>query len=529
MGALQRPEPAAAFGACSQSGFMTAPTKADPYRYQVGFGNFFNSEAIPGVIPAAQNTPQVCKYGLYSEQLTSTGFIASRSAMQHVWFYRILPTLVQGPSEKLSDNLDLESDFSTNNEKVDFPPSALCWLPFKLPSDDEEVDFVQGLKTIAGNGDATMKEGLAIHIYTANASMGNRAFCSNDGDMLIMPEQGRLDIQTELGMLMVRPGELVVIQAGIKFKVSLPDGPSRGYVQEVFGSHYELPDMGPIGANGMALPRNFEYPVASFDEDLSEWEVVVKLAGKLWSYNQQHTPFDVVAWHGNCIPYKYALEKFINSAVVDRDQSDPSIYTVLMAKSKIPGIAITEVMAFTPKWNVTTNTFRPPYFHRNMAAEVMGIISGPYGGSSRDLRAGGLSFQSSYTPHGETYEAYKAATTAELRPERVGEGFLGFLGAKALQYSSHACTSRLLSEHRKCSNRFAKKSALSATIDFNRSNSIAPIPYPPPGIAAFRQRQVTGGPRKLAATTGCDDSDCVRPIRVLSRWPSKSSFGLARI
>ncbi|KAH6659485.1 homogentisate 1,2-dioxygenase [Truncatella angustata] len=417
----------AAFGAYSRAAFMTSPTDEDPYTYQVGFGNFFNSEAIPGVIPTSQNTPQTCKYGLYSEQLTSTGFIASRSTMQHVWFYRILPALVQGTATKLSTNGDVESKFSTNNANVDFPPNVLCWLPFQLPSDNEEVDFAQGLKTIAGNGDATMKEGLAIHIYTANASMKNRAFCSNDGDMLIIPQQGRLDIQTELGLLMVQPGELVVIQAGIKFKISLPDGPSRGYVQEVFGSHYELPDMGPIGANGMALPRNFECPVASFDEDLSEWEVVVKLAGKLWSYKQQHTPFDVVAWHGNCIPYKYALGKFISAAAVDRDQSDPSAYTVLTAKSKIPGIAISEVMAFTPKWNATTNSFRPPYYHRNMAAEVMGIISGPYGGSSRDLRAGGLSFQSSYTPHGETYETYEAATTAELKPERVGEGFLAFM------------------------------------------------------------------------------------------------------
>ncbi|KAK6202122.1 hypothetical protein LQW54_008991 [Pestalotiopsis sp. IQ-011] len=427
MGALRHIEPVAAFGACSQSAFMTRPTEKDPYRYQVGFGNVFNSEAVPGVIPVAQNTPQVCKYGLYSEQLTSTGFIASRNAMQHVWFYRIMPSLAHGVAEKLHDNEDLEARFSTNNDNVEFPPHVLCWLPFIIPSDSEEVDFAQGLKTIIGNGDAIMKEGLAIHIYAANVSMKNRAFCSNDGDMLIIPQQGRLDIQTELGMLMVRPGEMVVIQAGIKFKMLLPDGPSRGYVQEVFGSHYELPDMGPIGANGMALPRNFEYPVASFDEDLSEWEVVVKLGGKLWSHKQQHTPFDVVAWHGNCIPYKYALDRFINTAVVDRDQSDPSVYTVLTAKSKIPGVAITEVMAFTPKWNATTNSFRPPYYHRNMAAEVMGIIQGPYAGSSRDLRAGGLSFQPSYMAHGETYEVYELATTAELKPERVGEGFLAFM------------------------------------------------------------------------------------------------------
>ncbi|KAH8680910.1 homogentisate 1,2-dioxygenase [Xylariales sp. PMI_506] len=427
MGALQHKESLARFGASSQAGFLTTANAEDPYRYQVGFGNYFNSEAVPGVIPAAQNTPQVCKYGLYSEQLTATGFISSRSTMQHVWFYRILPGVVQGASTKLSTNLDLEANFSSYNNNVEFPPDALCWLPFEIPSSDQEVDFIEGLKTVAGNGDATVKEGLAIHVYTANSSMHKRAFCSNDGDLLILPQQGRLDIQTELGKLMVRPGELVVIQSGIKFSVSLPDGPSRGYVHEVFGSHYELPDLGPIGANGMALPRNFEHPVACFDRDLSEWEIVVKIAGKLWMHKQQHTPFDVVAWHGNYVPYKYALERFINTAVVDRDQSDPSVYTVLTAKSKVPGVAISEFMAFTPKWNVSTNTFRPPYYHRNMAAEVMGILYGPYGGSSRDLRAGGLSYQSSYTPHGETYETYQKATTAELKPERGGEGFLAFM------------------------------------------------------------------------------------------------------
>ncbi|ORY63172.1 homogentisate 1,2-dioxygenase [Pseudomassariella vexata] len=427
MGCLQERTAQTTFGACSQSTFITRTTGRDPYRYQVGFGNFFNSEAVPGVIPEAQNTPQVCKYGLYSEQLTSEGFIAPRSTAQHVWFYRILPGVVQGIATKLPHNLDLESRFATENGNVEFVPHGLCWQPFPLPSDNEQVDFVQGLKTIAGNGDATTKEGVAIHIYTANVSMRNRAFCSHDGDMLFLPQQGRIEIQTELGMMMVRPGELAVIQAGIKFKISLPDGPSRGYVQEIFGTHYELPDMGPIGTNGMALPRNFKHPVASFDRDLSEWEIVVKLAGKLWYSKQNHTPFDVVAWHGNCVPYKYGLENFINTAVVDRDQSDPSVYTVLTAKSKIPNVAISELMAFTPKWNVSTNTFRPPYYHRNMACEIMGLIYGPYCGSSRKLAAGGLSYQSSYTPHGETYETYKKATEAELKPERGGEGVLAFM------------------------------------------------------------------------------------------------------
>ncbi|KAH9883325.1 homogentisate 1,2-dioxygenase [Xylariomycetidae sp. FL2044] len=394
-------------GRSSQSAFLADPTVDDPYRYQVGYGN-------------------KCRYGLYPEQLNGTSFISPRHSLQHVWFYRILPSMAQGRSTKILHDY-LESSFTPANGNVEYPPDGLCWQPFPMASGNEQVDFVQGLKTIAGNGDSTTKEGLAVHIYTANVSMTKRAFSSHDGDMLILPQQGRLDIQTELGRMMVRPGELVVIQAGIKFRVSLPDGPVRGYIQEIFGCHYELPDMGPIGSNGMALPRNFEYPMANFDEDLTEWDVIVKIAGKLWSAKQNHTPFDVVAWHGNYIPYKYAAERFINTAVVDRDQSDPTVYTVLTAKSKVPHVSISEVCLFTPKWNPTTNSFRPPYYHRNMAAELMGIIYGNYGGSSRDLQAGGLSYQPSYGAHGEAYETFLAASNKRLQTERVGEGCLAFM------------------------------------------------------------------------------------------------------
>ncbi|KAI1339161.1 homogentisate 1,2-dioxygenase [Xylariaceae sp. FL0016] len=426
----------------SQSGFLTTSTTTDPYRYQVGYGNSFVSEALPGTIPYAQNTPQKCKYGLYSEQLNGTSFISPRQTLQHVWLYRILPSLAHGKTSRHPEDRDIESCFSPINNNVEFVPDGLCWLPFPIPSQGQ-IDFVQGLKTIAGNGDSTTKEGLAVHIYAANTSMRNRAFCSYDGDMLILPQEGRLDIRTELGKMMVRPGELVVVQAGIKFSVALPDGPSRGYIQEVFGSHYELPDMGPIGSNGMALPRDFEYPLASFEEDSSVWDIVIKTAGKLWTTKQDHTPFDVVAWHGNYVPYKYAAEKFINVAVVDRDQSDPTVYTILTAKSKIPNVSISEVAFFTPKWNVSTNTFRPPYYHRNMAAEMMGIIYGKYGGSSRDLCAGGLSYQPSYAPHGESYEVFTAASNRELKAERVGEGFLAFM----LHISTHVALTKYALGH----------------------------------------------------------------------------------
>ncbi|KAI9740605.1 MAG: hypothetical protein M1834_005186 [Cirrosporium novae-zelandiae] len=418
-------------GYTAKCAFATTPTPEDPYSYQVGFGNRFASEAIPGILPRAQNTPQKCKYDLYSEQLNGSSFVSSRATLQHAWFYRIRPSVAHHEITKATPNPDLESCFSPMNQNVEYIPAQLAWDPFPMPPDSESVDFVQGLKTVGGQGDPTGKEGLAVHIYAANASMGNKAFCSNDGDMLILPQEGRLDIQTEFGRMRVRPGELAILQAGMRWKVTLPDNaPVRGYIQEIYGSHYELPELGPIGSNGMALPRDFEIPLASFDIDPaspSPWQITYKLAGTLHTCHQNHTPFDVVAWHGNYAPYKYAMEKFINTATVEKDQSDPTVYCVLTAKSKTPGVSISDFLIFTPKWNATSNSFRPPYYHRNMSTEVMGLIYGKYGGSSHVLEPGGLSYEASFMPHGETYQTWKLATTRELKPERVCEGTIAFM------------------------------------------------------------------------------------------------------
>jgi homogentisate 1,2-dioxygenase len=322
---------------------------------------------------------------------------------------------------------NIQSCFLPINPNVHYVPSQLAWDPFHLPQPTHNVDFVRGIQTVGGNGDPTLKEGLAVHVYVTNVSMEKTAFVNNDGDMLILPQLGRLDIQTEIGRMMVRPGELVVIQAGIRFRVSLPDGASRGYIQEVFGAHYELPELGPFGSNGMAYPRDFETPVASFDIDSSEWTITCKLGGKLHSYIQSHTPFDVVAWHGNLAPYKYAIEKFVNMANVEKDQADPTIYCVLTAKSKVPGVSISDFLAFTPRWVTTTATFRPPYYHRNMSAEVMGLIYGQYGGSSHVLEPGGLSYEANYMPHGESYTTWKDATTKDLKHERIAENTMAWM------------------------------------------------------------------------------------------------------
>lgn len=421
------------FGASAQGSFSVPPAERDPYHYQVGFGNRFASEAIPGTLPHAQNMPQKAKYDLYIEALNGSPFVTPRRENQSVFFYRIRPSVAHKGFTELPDNPDLEACFLPLNPKVHFSPTQLAWHPFDIPEDSSKVDFVEGLKTIAGNGDPTMREGLAVHVYAGNQSMGKRAFCNSDGDFLILPQQGRLDIQTELGKLMVRPGELAVLQRGMKYKIDFPDGPSRGYILEIFGSHYDLPDLGPIGTHGLANPRDFEHPVASFDIDQSPWEVVYKVGGKLFACHQEHTPFDVVAWNGNYVPYKYALEKFVHIGSIQKDHIDPSIFCVLTAKSKTPGAPLADFLIFSGRWDVATGTFRPPFYHRNCASEMMGLIYGDYGGRSDEFAPGGFSFENSFCPHGVSYDEFKKATETELTPMRIHEGTMAFMFETSMQ------------------------------------------------------------------------------------------------
>ncbi|KAI0630720.1 homogentisate 1,2-dioxygenase [Trametes polyzona] len=422
------------FGASAQSAYTVTPTESDPYTYQVGFGNRFTSEAIPGTLPIGQNMPQKVKYDLYIEGINGTPFVTPRRDNQSTFLYRIRPSVAHKGFNRLPDNPDLEACFLPLNPKVHFSPTQLAWHPLDIPSDGIKTDFVAGLKTIAGNGDPTLREGLAVHIYTANHSMGNAAYCNNDGDFLILPQQGRLDIQTELGRLMVRPGELVVIPRGIKYKVGLPDGPSRGYILEIFGSHFELPDLGPLGSHGLANTRDFESPVASFDVDQSPWTTVTyKVGGRLFACNQDHTPFDVVAWHGNYVPYKYAMEKFAFVGSIHKDHIDPSIFTVLTARSKTPGAPLVDFAIFGERWDVATGTFRPPYYHRNCATEMMGLIYGTYGGRSDQFVPGAFSYENGFCPHGVSYEEFKKATEAELVPKKIHVGTLAFMFESSMQ------------------------------------------------------------------------------------------------
>ncbi|OBZ75030.1 Homogentisate 1,2-dioxygenase, partial [Grifola frondosa] len=304
----------------------------------------------------------------------------------------------------------------------------MLWKPFQLPSNKETVDFVDGLKTITGSGDPSSGEGIAIHIYTANASMGNKAFSNSDGDYLIVPQQGRLDIQTEVGKLVVEPGELVVIQRGHKFKAD---------VEELFGSRFELPELGAIGANGLANPRDFQSPIAHFDIDQTPWEIIYKwvpalscasrgailtdtMSQKLRQDN--HTPFDVVAWHGNYIPYKYDMRKFIHIGSISKDHIDPSVFTVLTAKSRTPGAPLAEFCVITARWDVASESFRPPFYHRNCAVEMLGVVyDDPAQPAMKPFEAGGFYYQTNMAPHGPAWEDFKAASEMKLEPMRVHE------------------------------------------------------------------------------------------------------------
>jgi homogentisate 1,2-dioxygenase len=370
-----------------------------------------------------QNTPQKCPYGLYAEQLSGTAFTVARHANQRSWLYRIRPSVQHRPFVPYQDS-HIVADF--RSEKCISTPNQLRWLPFPLDH-GKGKDFVDGLFTIAGAGDASMREGLAIHVYLCDQSMQQRAMYDADGDLLIVPQQGRLEIQTEFGWLDVSPQEICVIPRGIRFSVRLLDGPSRGYILETFSGHFSLPDLGPIGANGLANPRDFQTPVAAYEDVEIKYQVITKYEGNLFVAEQDHSPFDVVAWHGNYVPYKYDLRKFCVVNSVSYDHLDPSIFTVLTCQSARPGTAIADFVIFPPRWAVQEHTFRPPYFHRNSMSEFMGLIVGMYEAKAEGFMPGGASLHSMMTPHGPDATTVVAATEAELKPTRVADGTLAFM------------------------------------------------------------------------------------------------------
>lgn len=403
----------------------------EKYQYQNGFNTYHETEAVKGALPIATNSPQRPPLGLYAEKLSGTAFTAPRAENQQTWFYRMIPASSHAPFEPKESPRYLPSAESQKLHKFNYLPNQLLWEPF---DQDKDVDWVNSMHPVAGAGDPSMKSGLGILIYAAGKDMAtNEAFYSADGDYLIVPQQGVLDIQTEMGKLLVRPKEICVIPRGIRYRVTLPEGPVRGYILELYQNHFTLPELGPIGSNGLANSRDFQAPVAAFDEDLTNWTIFCKFAGQLFSAEQDHTPFDVVSWHGNYYPYKYDLGRFNVIGSVSYDHPDPSIYTVLTCQSDHPGTAVADFVIFAPRWLVGENTFRPPWYHRNYMSEFMGIIDGSYDAKeATPFKAAGATLHNVMSAHGPDASTHAAASAANLSPQKVGEGSLAFMFESSL-------------------------------------------------------------------------------------------------
>jgi homogentisate 1,2-dioxygenase len=388
---------------------------ADKLQYQTGFGNEFATEAVEGALPRGQNSPQRVAHGLYAEQLSGTAFTAPRASNRRTWTYRLRPSVVHIPYKPMESKLLRSTPF----DEVPTSPNQLRWSPIEIPG--EPTDFVDGLRTIAGNGDSTMHSGVAIHVYVANRSMTDRFFYCADGELLIVPQLGRLTMHTELGRIELSPGEICVIPRGIKFRVEIAEKQARGYICENYGATFRLPDLGPIGANGLANTRDFKTPVAAFEDRDGKFTVVSKFCGRLWQADYDHSPLDVVAWHGNYAPYKYDLDTFNCINTVNFDHPDPSIYTVLTSPSEIVGTANCDFVIFPPRWMVAEHTFRPPWFHRNFMNEFMGLIRGEYDAKAEGFMAGGASLHNCMSGHGPDAETYEKASATELKPVHTGD------------------------------------------------------------------------------------------------------------
>jgi len=380
--------------------------------YQTGFANEFATEALAGALPDGRNSPQRAPYGLYAEQLSGTAFTAPRHANRRSWLYRIRPAAVHLPFEPVEQTQ--RGCWLSRFDGVPTPPNQLRWDPLPMPDASQPTDFIDGLVTMAGN------TACGIHVYAANRSMENRFFYDADAELLIVPQQGRLVLATELGVLEVEPQEIAVIPRGLRFQVRLPEGAARGYVCENFGALFKLPDLGVIGSNGLANPRDFRTPVAAYEDREGEFELLARFQGRLWRAGMGHSPLDVVAWHGNYAPYKYDLRCFNTIGSISYDHPDPSIFLVLQSASDTPGVDAIDFVIFPPRWLTMENTFRPPWFHRNFASGFMGLIHGAYDAKAEGFMPGGASLHNCMSGHGPDADTFAKASAADTtRPDQI--------------------------------------------------------------------------------------------------------------
>ena len=393
---------------------MTDILLSTSLRYQCGFGNQFATEAVAGALPIGRNSPQRVAHGLYAELLSGSAFTAPRHSNQRSWLYRRQPSVMVGGYAPLAQ------PFLKTGAKdgLAAPPDPMRWNPIAIP--EAPTDFVDGLRSIVVNGDADAQTGMAAHLYLANRSMERRAFVNADGEMLLVPQQGVLSITTECGVLDVAPGEVALLPRGMAFKVAV-QGPSRGYVCENYGAPLRLPELGPIGSNGLANARDFQAPVAAFETSPGGYEMVKKYGGALWHAQAAGTPFNVVAWHGNLTPFKYDTAHFMAIGSISFDHPDPSIFTVLTSPSDTPGTANCDFVIFPPRWLVMEDSFRPPWYHRNLMSEFMGLVTGQYDAKPEGFKPGGMSLHNSMVPHGPDTEAFDKASNAALVPHKLDD------------------------------------------------------------------------------------------------------------
>lgn len=387
--------------------------------YQSGFGNTFSSEAVKGALPLGQNAPQRAPKGLYTEVISGTSFTAPRAENLSSWLYRLRPSAMHAPFKRIDNGLLRSGPFA----ELEAPPNRLRWDP--LPISSTPADFIDGLFTVAGSGDPASQAGLAVHVYRATRSMKDRYFYNADAEMMFVPQQGALKLFSELGILEVVPGEIAVIPRGVKFKVTI-EKPVRGYLCENYGAHFRLPELGPIGSQGLAQKRDFLAPVAAFEDTAGRYQLVAKFLGNLWASELRHSPLDVAAWHGNYAPYKYDLAKFMAINTVSFDHPDPSIFTVLTSPSDRQGVANCDFVIFPPRWLVAERTFRPPWFHRNVMSELMGLVHGAYDAKAEGFLPGGISIHNCMSAHGPDLASFEKASAAELKPHKI-ENSLAFM------------------------------------------------------------------------------------------------------
>jgi homogentisate 1,2-dioxygenase len=380
-----------------------------------GFGNQFQSEAMPGALPVGRNSPQRAPLGLYAEVISGSAFTAPRAENRRTWMYRRQPSVVSGAYEPYAQPHWRSGGAAEGAPLPPVPPDPLRWAPVEVPS--APADFIDGVRTVVVNGDPEAQSGMAAHLVLCNRDM-QRALVDADGEMLLVPQQGALKLTTELGVLDVAPGEIALVPRGMAFKVGVT-GPTRLYVCENYGAPFRLPELGPIGSNGLANPRDFIAPHAAHDADPGPVEVVRKYGGRLWRARSAATPFNVVGWHGNLVPFKYDTHRFNTLGTVSFDHPDPSIFTVLTSPTDTPGTANCDFVIFPPRWMVGEDTFRPPWYHRNLMSEFMGLIHGQYDAKAEGFLPGGMSLHNCMVPHGPDTDAFDKASVTALAPHKL--------------------------------------------------------------------------------------------------------------